>query len=447
VTDPLSTYLVSAQGAATHKIVAWVAVRGATNEDFRLTVGGDQHAVSAEWLRFPTRSGGLRAQRITIDGLAPGREYPLRLLADREVVATANATTLPERLPLAPARPFTVLLASCFSVAQDPTGLVGAAADRLPAFAHPDVTILAGDQVYLDSPFMHFLTCTHSKDELAEEFLARYVATWTQRAPIGGFQKLLNAANTFFSSDDHDFWNNAPNAAPYARDTWTAGGRAAWTDTATRLFHVLQGPRSGEIFSVGSLSFFVADTRMARTEDRTTFMSVDQLTALSDWVRTLEGPGVLVTGQPIFVQETGWTGGFTDYCLADYRQYADLVRILASTPHDLVVLTGDVHFGRVATCVLPSGRRLLELVSSPLALVHPLAAGKWHPAAPMFPSAPVPGVAQAEVATAEYQRTDEHFVTAGFTGAGAAVQMTATAWPIRDGTGPLQQPVVSTVLH
>jgi hypothetical protein len=340
-----------------------------------------------------------------------------------------------------------VLLGSCFSVAQDPVGLVGAAIARLPAFARPHVTILCGDQVYLDSPFLHFLMGTHSKEELVEELLARYLATWTQRAAIGGFQQALTAADTYFTSDDHDFWNNAPLLAPYVLDTWTADRRATWLDVATRLFKLFEGPDTPAQFAVGPLSFFVADTRMARTEDDAAFMTGDQLAALGAWARGLAGPGVLVTGQPIFAAERGWQGRFTDLGLADYRQYGDLARILTSTTHDIVVLTGDVHFGRVATCQLPNGPRLIEVIGSPFALVHPLAAGKWGPAPATFPAKPVPGVVQLPVSTSAYRRDDEHFVTAGFTGAGAAVQVKVTAWPVRSGIDPSGEPVLTTVLH
>ena len=100
---------------------------------------------------------------------------------------------------------------------------------------------------------------------------------------------------------------------------------------------------------------------------------------------------MLVTGQPIFAAERGFVGRFTDYGLPDYRQFGDLARILLSTGHDIVVLTGDVHYGRVAISDLPAGSRLIEVIASPFALVSPLAAGKWGAAPMMFPAGPLPG--------------------------------------------------------
>ena len=59
----------------------------------------------------------------------------------------------------------------------------------------------------------------------------------------------------------------------------------------------------------------------------------------------------------------------------------------------------------------------------------------------------VPGIARPTVTTAAYRRDDEHFITAAFTGAGQAVQMSVTAWPVRGGNEPTGAPVLTTVLH
>ena len=440
-------YLLGALGAAADRVVAWIGTTDRPSGALELIVGDARQQVAGGWTEFDTRGGGVRAQRVTIEGLASGRDYAMQLVVDHALVATASVSTLPAALPLSDERPFTVLLGSCFSVAQDPAGQAGASIARLPVFAKPHVAIYAGDQVYLDSPFLHFLTAFHSEDDLAEELLSRYMTTWTQRTAIGGFQQALTTAGACFTSDDHDYWNNAPLPAPYVLDTWTAAGRAIWRDQATRLFKLFGGIDAPARFAVGPLSFFVADTRISRTEDDVAFMTGDQLGALEAWVRGLSGPGVLVTGQPIFAAERGFVGRFTDYGLPDYRQFGDLARILLSTGHDIVVLTGDVHYGRVAISDLPAGSRLIEVIASPFALVSPLAAGKWGAAPMMFPAGPLPGVARPTVTTAAYRRDDEHFITAAFTGAGQAVQMSVTAWPVRGGNEPTGAPVLTTVLH
>src|SRR5205809_7973197 len=102
------------------------------------------------------------------------------------------------------------------------------------------------------------------------------------------------------------------------------------------------------------------------------------LDRLDQWIRNLEGPGIFSLGQPIFAAQAGFFGRFADWNLPDFEQYADLVRVLASSRHSLVLLTGDVHYGRIASCLLPSGLELIEIISSPTALVDKSVGGKWH---------------------------------------------------------------------
>ncbi len=440
-------YLLAVQSPRTDSLVAWVAVTGAPAVDLRLTVDGRVHPLGDAWETFTAPGAELRVQRVMLNGLAAGQDHLLSLLSGGGVVANATGETLPATLPSPPDRPFTILLGSCFSVLQDAAGLVGAAIARLPSTSRPHVSILCGDQVYLDSPSTHFLVHTHSKEELASEHLARYLLTWSQSSAQGGFQRLIAGVSGAFESDDHEYWNNSPYPAAYARDTWTADGRAAWGEIATALYRLFEAPRAGEVITVGAVSCFVADTRIARTFDGSSFMTGDQMTALVAWIRGLTGPGLLVTGQPVFVDQTGWKGYLFDRGLADYAQYGELVRSFAAARHDIVVLTGDFHFGRVATCELPSGQRLHEIISSPLALVDRLATGKWAKAPEMFPAAAVPGVAQAPVSTGPYRRIDDHFATVAFTGVGGSVHMDVVSWPIRTGAGPWGDPVMSTVLH
>jgi hypothetical protein len=425
----------------------WVGLADAPGDGLRLAVGSKAVGVPPSWQRFAAGGHSLLSQRVTVSGLSPRQAYPVRLLRGSQVLADGTLTTLPAALPTPADRAFTVLLGSCFCVAQDPGGIAGAAVRQLPAQARPDVTILCGDQVYLDSPGLHFLACTHGRDELAAELLAHYLATWGQRSPGGGFSRILSTSATYFSSDDHEYWNNAPGPTPYVRDSWTLGGRQMWLDLARQLYTQFQAPAPGQAIAVGQLSIFVADTRLARTADGASFMTGNQLTALAAWIGRLSGPGVLVVGQPLFVAETGWRGTLTDRGLADYRQYHELVTILAQTAHDLIVLTGDVHFGRVATCTLPNGRRITELISSPLALVDPIATGKWARAPETLPAAVRPGGPRFPVTTDAYQRSDEHFVTLAFTGVGPSVRLAATGWLIEAGRAPVGRVVHTGDYH
>lgn len=440
-------HLVVPQQIGRDRAEIWVGLVDAATDGLRLGIGTRLRSLPDSWQRFEAGGRTIQAQRVPVDGLSPRQSYPVRLLRGPQVVAEGSATTLPGRLPSPGERPFTVLLGSCFCVAQDPAGIAGAAVRALPAQARADLSILCGDQVYLDSPGLHFLICTHRREELAAELLANYLATWSQRTPGGGFRDALASSATYLSADDHELWNNAPLPTPYVRDSWTAAGRSTWLELARTLYALFQAPAPGAVVRVDPLSFFVADTRLARTPDSRAFMDGAQLAALEAWTAALSGPGALVVGQPIFVEETGWRGILTDRGLADYAQYRDLVRILSRTRHDLLVLTGDVHFGRVATCQLPNGRRVIELISSPLALVDPLATGKWKVAPTTFPARAEPAAAQAPVTTDPYARADEHFLSLAFAGVGSAVRLTATSWSIAPGRPTVGRVILTTDLH
>ena len=152
---------------------------------------------------------------------------------------------------------------------------------------------------------------------------------------------------------------------------------------------------------------------------------------MAAWVAALTGPGVLVVGQPILADKHGWSGQFLDWGLADYTQYQEMVRILGRSSHDIVVLTGDVHFGRIAGCLLPSGSDLIEVIASPLALVDEHAGGSWSAPPPLFPAFPVPGTTQrATWFEEDYRITANHFATVEFAADGLRVRMTVRAWPI-----------------
>jgi hypothetical protein len=234
----------------------------------------------------------LRSQRVPVTG-RPARSSVLIQLIDGtgQVLATTTLTTMPGTLPSPVERPFTILFGSCFAGARDTPGDAGATFARLPPDARPDLTILCGDQVYLDTPLLHWLTRTHPPEELAAEFLANYLATWTQAGPLSGFRRIHQLASVAFTSDDHDYWNNAPSIAPHVIDTWTEHGRTAWLDAAHRLYRQFESTTPFQSIRVGPLSLFIADTRTARTGDRLSFMDAAQFDALRAWVHGLPGPG------------------------------------------------------------------------------------------------------------------------------------------------------------
>jgi hypothetical protein len=372
----------------------------------------------------------LRFQRLVIDGLLPRGRYRFELRLDGRVVSDAVATTLPERLPSLDERPFTIMLGSCFARAADGAGNAGRAYAQLPADLQPDIKILCGDQVYLDQPTPEFLIHTHTLDGLRERHLANYASAWDQ---TDGFRELLRAGGTYFSSDDHDFWNNAPNATVIARDTWSEEGRANWRDAARTMYDAFQRPidRAPTSFTVGDLSVFVADTRLDRTEGTDAFATDAQLSAIETWIHGLTGPGCLVVGQLVFSGRAGWKGRWMDYGLADFGSYRRLAGALLSAQHSVVILTGDVHFGRVAVASRAPRGDIVEVVASPLALVAPVPKNTWKAAPSTFPEWAIPGLTRRPVQTAEaFQLNVNQFSTVAFSRSGGFVRMRVRAWPV-----------------
>jgi hypothetical protein len=394
------------------------------------------------WLRWPLTGENprVRHREVRVAGLPSRQTFSFTLELAGTVVATAQITTLPQMMPLLGEKAFIVLLGSCFAYHEDAEGKVGNAFFHLPHPARPDVKFFAGDQVYLDSPWQRYATGTHSAGELQSIFLEHYVNTWTQTVgTTAGFSRLLAEGANFFSSDDHEYWNNAPNFAAFALDTWTEGGRKAWFKTARELYSAFQTPRFVTQFAVPPVSFLIADTRVNRDADQKNFMKASDLEAVRQWVGALEGPGVLVVGQPILQGKTSFLGGtFGDWNLPDYEQYSRLAAIIGSSAHSLVVLTGDVHFGRVAHTSLRSGAELIEIISSPMSLVDEAAKGKWEKAPTIFPAIPPLGssfslLARSGVDTvpkSDFAPTDGHFLTVEFTRLGPGAHLRLRFWPV-----------------
>jgi len=413
-------YLVIPKEVTARTANLWVA---AINEEIdpataRLRFGTNELALDQNWILYRTRSGRnfIRYQHVNLWDLPPATDFQLELASGGEVRARAQFRTLPAELPTIDQRPFNVLLGSCFAAAREDSVLLGASYLNLQRFDPTDIKILCGDQVYLDDPWDYFLRNTHSYDDLEDLLFAKYVETWTQNKSLTGFRQFLETGGNFFSADDHEFWNNAPNAATLIRDSWSGEGRRNWLEIAGRLLGIFQSPFPRFEFNVGSLSFFIADTRVNRDANRENFMSEADIAALENWVANLEGVGVLVVGQPLFSEKAGFFGGrFGDWNMPNYTQYKRLVQALRRSNHSILVLTGDVHYGRIARCRLKPGVDLYEIISSPTSLVNKKVGGKWSAAPDLFPAESMSDVVQQMVINnADYRVTKNHFLILSF---------------------------------
>jgi hypothetical protein len=103
-----------------------------------------------------------------------------------------------------------------------------------------------------------------------------------------------------------------------------------------------------------------------------------------------------------------------------------------------------VHYGRIASAPLPSGAELVEIISSPLALVDQAAGGKWKAAPDRFPSVPVPGLASIPVSTdSSWQRFANHFITLELNDSAGGLRMVARAWETEPPTAAISAATVS----
>jgi hypothetical protein len=345
---------------------------------------------------------GFFTQVQPLHGLRPGSTYQVSLLAGarspgrpRTPLTEAQFETLPASLPTTDSnadggeRPFTVLLGSCYWVHEDD----GSVADRYTRLyrdpvERPHLKLLVGDQVYIDQPFWEFWRRKSTRD-LKQFITRRYADSWRH---LGG---LLTSGANICTTDDHEYWNDYPNTP--VRVVWPALSVQGYRRTMRRFCQTfvanVQLSRAVETFTIGNppqLSVFVADTRMHRSRGRDTFMRDHDFDQLVDWLTGLKSPGVLVLGQPLFTPPVSrWSGLFgtdeeiSDRNLPGFAQFAKLAKALQHAPHDVCVLSGDVHYGRVAQ-VQPARldgaepTTLFEVIASPMAQL-PGANGAFYP--------------------------------------------------------------------
>ncbi len=284
--------------------------------------------------------------------------------------------------PDSPGETFNVLMVSCFHRDEESAALRGVASRLrgLPVGQRPDLTLLMGDQVYLDLPTLKDFH--NDRAWLAAKFERDYTRNW---GPDSGFHDLLHLAPSVAAPDDHEFWNNFPHASPFIGNSHSESGRANWRAAAGALYAAFQMREPDALlgmparFDVGDLSFCVMDTRTHRDEDRRFVQSAAARQAFTDWSASLyAGPrrriGVAVTGQLLTTREAGGLRGrVADWELPNYADHAPMRQRFGEVlgaGGTLVWLTGDVHWGRVMRASGPAGHnQLYEVVASPATLL------------------------------------------------------------------------------
>lgn len=425
-----------------------------------------QYIERSEWKR-PFRQTKQRFfALVEFTGLQPNGGYQLAF--DRRVEATAGLIreewqnlrngsfeTLPLRVPTKRQRPLTIAIGSCFYDHRDggqASEAYQALYDRGPDSTKPLFTILTGDQVYID---IGFDSLSRDADEIRQRIGDDYAQHWRS---LGG---ILNRGGTWMLPDDHEYWNDYPfydSPIPQLLALKLKRVREAWNRAATDGVRCIQRSPSVETISFGNdLSICMADLRSRRSA--TGFLPPAQFRKLVAWAEGLRSPGVLAIPQPLIVEENKMERNLLSYG----DQYARLLEALASSGHDIVVLSGDVHFGRIATCALGNnGGRLIEIISSPLSnltFLNGIASAKATHKPTRFPDASIQidGWVRAKVDYSKNfdvktkrgflfsahpkERTREHFMTIGFQRMAAGrIRLSAQAWRVRSSSGPKNLP-------
>jgi hypothetical protein len=337
----------------------WTSLRGAAPAGKRLTPG------FSTLLEVPS-PGSAATLRIEVDG----------------AVADVRARPLPSTLP-PPGASFNVLLVSCYHRDEDAGFRVADEARRLARDEGVDLVLHLGDQVYLDLPTRQNLP----KDELAladaleQKYRDNFVPDGSNYAGV------LELGPNVAMPDDHEYWNNAPHVSYFLENTWRDADRARWWRLGHDLFTGYQGfapapdglPAPHLRLDVEPLSFFFANTRSHRRDDRSACVAPQTLNALRTWTAELRAQGrfgVLVTGQSLLDPKAdALEGRVADYALPNYGDFPALtsaVDEVVRSAADVLLVTGDVHWGRVARLSPTSDVRgeasLYEVICSPAAL-------------------------------------------------------------------------------
>jgi hypothetical protein len=352
----------------------------------------DNHAMvpsQSEWTllyRAPGLQRRMAMMTLTLKTPGPpeGAIYQVTLSTNHQS-QVFNWWTMPYQVT---AQGVTFLFASCFWHNNDREGYYRTGLRELGQLAHPQFKLLLGDQVYGDWPNAWDLG-----DEAIELYAKRYAQYWGD--PY--YREALQTCPNFITCDDHEYWNDYPEKQIQLPQTWDPKNRKKYGQGAEELYYQYQrclnpGAARWYSFSIDPVSFFIADTRSEREvcnkKDTSHFMSVEQWEALEAWQKTLRGPGVLVLGQPLFQED----GNFKDHSLSNFKKdYARLWRVIERSlggknahgkPHDILVLSGDIHTGRYAEAHGPfpdAPYGVPEFIASPAAMINP---GNNKPEAP-----------------------------------------------------------------
>jgi hypothetical protein len=349
----------------------------------RTRAGAPVAVTPGPWEPKPAPTGSARQMAVReyrIAGGAPGELYEVTI---PEHGRTLFWRTLPHALPERGS--VNLLIGSCFWINDDREGHYAAAVRELVQREQPVLKLLMGDQLYVDVPW----PTQNPLGNIRRALAARYEEYWGDAA----YREVLAACPTLVTCDDHEFWNDYPEFQVHVPLSWKPGESGSALAELYDAYQSALNPEGRRWFSfkIDPVSFFVADTRSNRSPRREyplgrpgapkpgqRLMLDDQWDALERWGRSLTGPGVLVLPQPLLKEG----GSRFDLTLVDFKDSDRLGGVFESVfrgqtedgnPHDILILTGDIHTGRISSAQIMGFSRgtAYELVASPASRVTP----------------------------------------------------------------------------
>lgn len=323
---------------------------------------------------------------------------------------------------------FNLLVMSCYDYKTDFARNLDTKVGQLAGVHKPDMTLLLGDQVYLDVPvFFGFLD-----DEawLAKQFEQQYMNNFGDTTSYG---KSLRLAPTLSIPDDHEYWNNFPHAQVHIHNTYTPGSRARWTRAAEAMYKAFQSNSNDDfrdpVFAdIDPFTFAFLNTRSTRLKSN--IMDRRQWELLLEWSeRAIASPfrmAVIATGQSLLRHSANIVDKqVRDSELPNYSDFWIFEKILENfekAGRKFLLLTGDVHFGRITTFRSRKTGIVVgaEVISSPVSLVQgvvppkknqPLVPVEWWRAWPRHPepSDPAGPLTRKFMCDAEWKQKGNHF--------------------------------------
>ena len=265
-----------------------------------------------------------------------------------------------------------LLIGSCFWINDDRDGFYASAVKELVQRERPAFKFLMGDQLYAD-------VWAPKPINLRKGLADKYERYWGDAA----YQELLAACPNIVSCDDHEFWNDYPEPqiqVPYSWDRFGPDNAQALKDLFDAYQAALnpQGKRwSRARRRARQRSSSPTPARIARRTARRSRGSPARRCGTTSRRGRATSRARACSSCRSRCSSTAaarptarcWTSRSPT---ASARSSSGARRQDRRPPHDILILTGDIHTGRISQAEIVGAQgQVYELVASPASLVTP----------------------------------------------------------------------------